>query len=63
MTTTVSIKHEGPHDHDIAVQVIDPETKEPLTTTPQRLSCGYGATFHIWGGQSLQIDEIPKVQE
>lgn len=58
MTTTVTIKHEGPGHHDVAVLCVNPQTGTPGTT--HIISANAQVTLVLHDGQELQVNEVPK---
>jgi hypothetical protein len=59
MTTTVTIKHEGPDHHDVLVTVVDLPTK--AIRQEIRLKAGDTITNYIHTGQGLTVSEVSKL--
>jgi hypothetical protein len=60
MTTTVTIKHEGPDHHDVFVASANPQTREILDS--KRLAAGEAATFYVHSSLGLTVSEVSKLQ-
>jgi hypothetical protein len=62
MTTTVTIKHEGPDHHDIQITAINPkkglDSQEPYA---RRLASGESTTLSLYEIRSLIISEVAKI--
>lgn len=58
MTTTVTIKHDGPNHHDVAVTVVNANTK--TISEVVRLAISESVTRSLWDSQSLTVTEIAK---
>lgn len=57
MTTTVTIKHEGPDHHDILIVSGGPNEEE---LTEARLKEGEKVKLYFWGANYLKIKEVNK---
>lgn len=57
MTTTVTIKHGGPKEHDVKIEVINADTLNVLNTVT--IASGHEQTLYIYGKQGLLISEVP----
>jgi hypothetical protein len=61
MTTQVIVKSPKPNHQDVQVDTVTQEEGEVLTS--RRLTEGEEASFYVYQGQSLNISEIPKIDE
>lgn len=57
MTTTVTVRHDGPIDHDVKIEVINADTLNVLNTVT--ITSGHEQTLYIYGKQGLLISEVP----
>lgn len=55
MTTSVTIRHDGPATHDVIVDVVRADTFDVLQK--HVLTDGKSMTFYVYRGQSLVITE------
>lgn len=60
MTTTVSIKHDGPDHHDVMVTAIDPTTGDE-TGSKQRLANGETFTGVVYSNKGYIVKEVVKL--
>ncbi len=61
MTTTVTIKHEGPDHHDIQVEILRMNGGFPEADASVKIKVSPGETYttHVYSTQYLRIIEIP----
>jgi hypothetical protein len=59
MTTTITIKHEGPDHHDVLVSAINPNNGN-TNGSPVRLRMGEETTIALWDTQCISILETAK---
>jgi hypothetical protein len=57
MTTTVTIKHDGPRYHDVIVATVTPATGG--RTSERQLRPGEQVTLYVYDTQALAITEAP----
>lgn len=56
MTTTVTVKHDGPKDHDVKIEVVNADSLNVLNTVT--LTEGHSQTFYVYGNTGLLITEV-----
>jgi hypothetical protein len=60
MTTTVTIKHEGPDHHDVLVEQYNPKDGK-IQYQSKRLSSGEEVKYAVYDSSAIRASEIPKI--
>jgi len=60
MTTSVTVKHEGPSHMDVLVERVNPKTGE--NSGGKRLVMGESVEYNIYDTQVVMVSEVPAIK-